>query len=80
MKALLTGFHILYHLSQYSKYFVRKVRYQFFRPRTENPCPAVAIPAYICEYIAQRPLAFGGCAFPPVSLGPAGDCPLEYAI
>ena len=21
------------------------------------------------------PLAFGGCAFPPVSLGPAGDCP-----
>jgi hypothetical protein len=20
-------------------------------------------------------LAFGGCAFPPVSLGPAGDCP-----
>ena len=22
-----------------------------------------------------RPLAFGGCAFPPVSLGPAGDCP-----
>ena len=22
-----------------------------------------------------RPLVFGGCAFPPVSLGPAGDCP-----
>ena len=21
------------------------------------------------------PLVFGGCAFPPVSLGPAGDCP-----
>ena len=20
-------------------------------------------------------LVFGGCAFPPVSLGPAGDCP-----
>ena len=27
MKALLTGFHILYHLSQYSTYFLRKVRY-----------------------------------------------------
>ena len=24
-----------------------------------------------------RSLVFGGCAFPPVSLGPAGDCPVE---
>ena len=25
----------------------------------------------------QTPLVFGGFAFPPVSLGPAGDCPCK---
>jgi len=27
--------------------------------------------------LSLRPLVFGGCAFPPVSLGPAGDCPCK---
>ena len=26
---------------------------------------------------ARGSLVFGGCAFPPVSLGPAGDCPCK---
>ena len=25
-------------------------------------------------------LVFGGCAFPPVSLGPAGDCPQHWSL
>ena len=27
------------------------------------------------ESAESEPLVFGGCAFPPVSLGPAGECP-----
>ena len=30
-----------------------------------------------CDAWAAMTLVFGECAFPPVSLGPAGDCPCK---
>ena len=36
---------------------------------------------YSCRRLSRMPasrsLVFGECAFPPVSLGPAGDCPCK---
>ena len=40
-----------------------------FEPESESPTSQFGP--------APGPLAFGGCAFPPVSLGPAGDCPCK---
>ena len=37
-------------------------------------------PTALCrdsETVTRTLLVFGGCAFPPVSLGPAGDCPCK---
>ena len=42
-------------------------------PHQQGLCEARL--GYQDESPQGAPLAFGGCAFPPVSLGPAGDCP-----
>ena len=52
-----------------------------YSPNQVNDCnkgsnrPAHARATFMARALRLESLVFGGCAFPPVSLGPAGDCP-----